>query len=209
MEFDIQAMKQRARGLMTGAYKNLWAVGVMWVILACAYWVADIMLCYTENGIIICFGFLAIEIICGFFRNGFKWYCLSVAREENVFLRDVGSLFITKPVGQLLLNLLKTICYFIGCMFLWIGSLIPFYCFRFAVYIMRDEGINPFRAVDKNFKLLKGHWSELIKLDVTNIGWILAMLCTCGLAGIYVKPYMTLVYAEFYDYLKGQYELLG
>lgn len=94
-------------------------------------------------------------------------------------------------------------------MFCYIGFFIPFYCLRFVIYIIRDEEISFFQAIKMNTKILKGHLAELIKLDLSNIGWVALMICTFGIAGFYVKPYMSLIYIEFYDYLKGQYELLG
>ena len=64
-------------------------------------------------------------------------------------------------------------------------------------------------ALGKSKKLMKGHYAELIKLDVSNMGWFLLMIFTAGIAGFYVIPYASIVYAEFYDYLKAQEEFLN
>ena len=64
-------------------------------------------------------------------------------------------------------------------------------------------------ALGKSKKLMKGHYAELIKLDVSNMGWFLLMIFTAGIAGFYVIPYTSIVYAEFYDYLKAQEEFLN
>jgi len=58
-------------------------------------------------------------------------------------------------------------------------------------------------ALGKSKKLMKGHYAELIKLDVSNMGWFLLMIFTAGI------PYTSIVYAEFYDYLKAQEEFLN
>ena len=53
---------------------------------------------------------------------------------------------------------------------------------------------------------MKGHYIELIKIDLSMLGWLLLYIITAGIAGIYVLPYASMLYAEFYDYIKGQYE---
>ena len=75
--------------------------------------------------------------------------------------------------------------------------------------IYDNDDIGVFGAFGKSMKLLKGHYMELIKLDISNLGWFALAFFTSGIACFYVKPYTTLVYAEFYDYLKGQAELFG
>ncbi len=88
---------------------------------------------------------------------------------------------------------------------LWL-IIFPIYWFRFAPYVLRDENIGIFGALAKSKKMLKGHYAELIKLDISNLGWYVLMYFTFGIASFYVKPYTAIVYAEFYDYLKAQAE---
>ncbi len=75
-------------------------------------------------------------------------------------------------------------------------------------YIIKDEDVNVFQALGKSHKLMKGHYIELIKLDISNMGWFLLMIFTVGIIGFYVIPYTSIIYAEFYDYLKAQEEFL-
>lgn len=140
-------------------------------------------------------------------RSSCNYYCLMLAREEKTKISDAFSAFKEKPVQVFFLGIIRDICYLIGMMLLYIGYFVMLYWFRFSVYIIKDEGCNPFKALGKSKKLLKGHYVELIKLDLSNIGWFALMFFTFGLAGFYVKPYTTLVYAEFYDYLKAQNSL--
>lgn len=208
MEFDIRSMKQRALNIMTTSQRSVWVVGAIWELLACLYMFLIILVCNIAQIQGILLTLIMIEIIYGFFRNSFKWYCMKAAREEKCEWTSILSNISTKPIGQVLLGIIKIICYTVGYACCWIGFFVPFYGFRFSIYIMKDEKVNPFQAISMSIRLLKGHLVELIKLDVSNLGWAALMICTLGVAGFFVKPYMSLIYTEFYDYLKGQYELL-
>lgn len=186
-------------GVILGVIAFAYVV-VFWVIMAAtdsesARWVLYLMLA---------------ELVYLNFRTSMHWYCLKVTREETTQISDAFLAFKTKPLKAFLIGLIKDICFlFGGCLFC-VGWVFPLYWFRFATYVIYDnDDIGVFGAFGKSMKLLKGHYMELIKLDISNLGWFALAFFTSGIACFYVKPYTTLVYAEFYDYLKGQAELFG
>ena len=77
------------------------------------------------------------------------------------------------------------------------------------MFVVKDGENNPFMALRESKRLLKGHYMELIKLDLSNLGWHSLNIITLGVASVYVRPYMAIVYAEFYGYLKAQENLFG
>lgn len=52
-------------------------------------------------------------------------------------------------------------------------------------------------------KLMKGHKMELLWLQLSLIGWKCLNTITAGFASIFTMPYLSMVYMNFYDNLKG------
>lgn len=206
MEFDIVSMKKRAKDLMRNTKPSIWIAGIIFGVFAFTYVIFDLaVLGLTGKDMVQQILIMVIaELVYLNIRNSCNLYCLKVVREEKTVVSDSFSAFKEHPIKIFFLGLIKDVCYIIGFMLLYVGYFFALYWFRFSVYVMKDEGCNPFKAMRKSMKLLKGHYGELLKLDVSNIGWRALMLFTLGFAGFYVKPYITLVYAEFYDYLKAQ-----
>ncbi len=77
------------------------------------------------------------------------------------------------------------------------------YCWYFAPYVMGDKpGIGLGQAWGNSKKMTKGHKWELFKLDLSFLGWYLLIPLTCGLAAIYVIPYVATTKALYYENFK-------
>lgn len=72
-----------------------------------------------------------------------------------------------------------------------------------------DEEASFWTAMKKSKELLKGHYLELIKLDISNLLWLVLPMFSAFIGAYYAMSYTSIIYAEFYEYLKGQKELLG
>lgn len=94
------------------------------------------------------------------------------------------------------------------CTFLWtclliIPGIIKTFSYAMTPYIIADNPeISALDAIDRSKKMMDGHKWELFVLKFTFIGWTLLGLITCGLAFIYVQPYMQVSIANFYENLK-------
>lgn len=211
MEFDIHSMKQRAKGLMGTIKPSPWIAGVIFCIMALVYEIVYCVLAYItgNDGMRFLLYWAIAELVYLNLRSSCSLYGLIVAREQESSISDCLAAFKEKPVSYFILGVIKDFCYCIGIMFCFVGFFVPFYLFRFSVYVIKDENVGTFQALGKSAKLLKGHYVELIKLDISNLGWFLVVIFTYGIANFFVKPYLALVYAEFYDYLKAQQELFG
>jgi len=202
MNFDIISMKQRAKGLIKSTKPNPKAVCTVFALLALAYGVVLLHSISIEKYWIMPIA----ELLYLSFRNSCNFYALKISREEKTSFGDCLSAFKQKPVKIFLLTVIRDILCAVGFCVLFVGIFFPIYWFRFAGYILRDEDIGIFKAMSKSKKMLKGHYVELIKVDVSHLAWYILMLFTLGIASFYVKPYTAIVYAEFYDYLKAQGE---
>jgi len=211
MVFDILSMKQRAKALMSTMKPSPVVVKIIFGLMVLAYVAAFLLICATmdENSGMWLLQLLLVEMVYLNFRTSCRWYCLKTVREEETALSDVLLAFKEKPIKAFLVGFIKDLCMILG-FFCLVGAIFPFYWFRFATYVVYDyDDISVLGALGKSMKLLKGHYLELIKIDISNIGWFFLAYYSMGLASFWVKPYTTVVYAEFYDYLKGQEELFG
>ena len=71
-------------------------------------------------------------------------------------------------------------------------------------YIIYDNDLSIIDTIKLSFKMMKGHKWELFKLDMTFIGWVLLILITFYIAGIYFLPYAWTVNAGFYEEIKNE-----
>ena len=206
MDFDIKSMKQRAKTLLKETKPHPLGVGVIFTVFIAAYMIISFATMASD-----CFwiAFIVMELLYLNIRSSCNWYALKVTREEATQISDVVIAYKERPIGMFFLGVIKNICYIIGFCMCYVGFFIPFYGFRFSVYIMRDDKVNPFVALGRSMKLLKGSYLQLLKLDISNLGWYALMVVTLGIAGFYVKPYTSIVYAEFYDYLKTKKAMLA
>ena len=92
--------------------------------------------------------------------------------------------------------------------FLWsllfvIPGIIKSYSYRFAAYILAEnKGKAALQCIDESKKMTEGHKMDLFVLDLSFIGWALLGSITCGIAYIWVLPYMQATYANTYNSLK-------
>ncbi|WP_243686372.1 DUF975 family protein [Lentilactobacillus rapi] len=78
-----------------------------------------------------------------------------------------------------------------------------------AYYIYRDaidhgEQIGYLDAITRSRQLMDGHKWEYFVMILSFIGWGLVVLITFGIAAIWVQPYYTLSFANFYNELADQ-----
>ena len=86
-----------------------------------------------------------------------------------------------------------------------IGSIIISYRLLFAgIIIAEDNSIGVIGAMKISANLTKGYVWKLFLTGLSFIGWILLMIITLGIVGLYVIPYIQLTYINFYFELKNK-----
>lgn len=61
-------------------------------------------------------------------------------------------------------------------------------------------------AIERSMAMMQGHKWEFFCLYLSFIGWILLEIITLGIAAIWVTPYMSATFANYYEYVKAEYE---
>lgn len=208
MDFDLLSMKQRAKMIMKGAVPNIFVISLIFIGLT--------------SGIHICEGFALRQNVTLFFIVyifgtvltelcviGYVFGILKISREKEGKLTDLFCAFSENPMRNILVVFVKIVVLWIGYALCVIPGIILFYRLRFVYYELLEENKSVRKAFADSMSLMKGHCMELFKIDLFFIGWHILNIVTLGIAGIYVKPLITITYAEYYDYLKGQKEIFS
>lgn len=112
-------------------------------------------------------------------------------------------------LGTILLYILISIFTFLWTLLLVIPGIIKAFSYSQAYYIYRDaidhgEQIGYLDAITRSRQLMDGHKWEYFVMILSFIGWGLVVLITFGIAAIWVQPYYTLSFANFYNELADQ-----
>ncbi|MDW2797550.1 DUF975 family protein [Clostridium boliviensis] len=147
--------------------------------------------------------FVIYFIISTLLEFGYSTYCLKVAkRDESMSYGDLFSsaYYLLKALG---LSLMVGIFITLWTLLLIIPGIIAALRYSQAVFIMvenPDKGI--FQCIRESKEIMDGHLWEYFVLNLSFILWILLAAVTCGLAYIYVYPYMTVTLANYYIEIK-------
>lgn len=98
-------------------------------------------------------------------------------------------------------NMVQFMCITYGVVFIVAIPVVVFaYMIRLLPFIAFEHPEMPLRkALKKSCKLMSGHKWQAFVLDLTYLGWGLLVVCTAGLASVFVLPYQTMAQALFYE----------
>lgn len=88
-------------------------------------------------------------------------------------------------------------------MLLVIPGIIKGLSYSMATYILADHPeMTARQALNESKRIMDGHKMDLFLLELSFIGWLLLVGITCGIAIIYVGPYMNATMVNFYNSIK-------
>lgn len=103
-----------------------------------------------------------------------------------------------------ILYLLITIFTSLWSLLFVVPGIIKSISYSMAWYILiENPGMTGTEAIDRSMEMMEGHKMDYFLLCLSFIGWILLMFVTCGIAAIYVTPYMNTTLCNFYNTIKG------
>lgn len=124
------------------------------------------------------------------------------ARFSTIF---EGFLYVFKAVGA---SLYTTILIVLWSFLFFIPGLIAGIKYSMTTYIIAENPSIPITdAVDMSKNMMDGHKMDYFMLKLSFIPWVILITLTCGLASIYVTPYMNSAIAQFYVQVKSEYEV--
>lgn len=85
----------------------------------------------------------------------------------------------------------------------WVVAAVKGYSWSQAIFIAYDDpSVTAREALRRSRDLMMGHKMDLFVMYLSFIGWSILVAVTGGLAGIFVLPYMTVTYVNFYESLR-------
>lgn len=147
--------------------------------------------------------FVIYLVISTILQFGYSSYCLKVANRDGSM--SYGDLFssvryLLKAIG---LTLMISVFVLLWCILLVIPGIIAAYRYSQAIFIMvEDPNKGIMQCIRESKEMMAGHKMEYFILELSFFFWMLLGGVTCGLAYIYVYPYMTVTFANYYNSLK-------
>ena len=97
-------------------------------------------------------------------------------------------------------NILTGIKIFLWSMLFVIPGIIASYRYRFALYnLIENPSLSVSEAIALSCRQTEGMKMDLFVLDCSFLGWSLVTILTGGVAGIWIRPYMTLSDLGYYE----------
>lgn len=214
-----KSLKMDAKAAMREASVNPYVVTVIYGIIIIAILVVQSALGLwgglVENGTLSSVSQVAVFTAADFIftiasfvlgiilKTGYQAFCLKVAKRDSSM--SYGDLFspvkyIFKVIGLVfmisLLVLLWTLLFIIP-------GIIASYRYSQAIFILAenpDKGI--MQCIRESKEMMVGHKWEYFVLEISFILWQFLGIIICGLALIYVYPYMSVTLANYYNSIK-------
>ena len=103
------------------------------------------------------------------------------------------------------LHLLTGLYIFLWTLLLVIPGIIKSYAYSMSGYILAEnKGKSVRECIKESVVMTKGYKFDLFILGLSFIGWFLLCCVTCGIALIWVGPYMQVTFANAYNLLKSK-----
>lgn len=184
-------LKARAKQMMSG---NIGMLIVCFIIVAALTGVCNVIP-YV--------GWIASICITGPLTLGSAYIYLNLTRG---FEPDVNILFsgFQRFVDTLVLTLLIGVFTFLWSLLLIVPGIIKAISYSQAYYILAEHPeMSGKEAMDASIEIMDGHKMDYFVLLLSFIPWMLLCGITCGIASLYVVPYMNATLVNFYEAIKS------
>lgn len=85
-----------------------------------------------------------------------------------------------------------------------IPGIIKGFSYSMAMFILAEnKGMGAREAINRSKAMMHGHKMDMFVLELSFIGWMLLGMVTFGIAYIWIIPYMSATYINFYNKIKG------
>jgi len=143
-------------------------------------------------------------ILGGPLTLGLSIFLLNVVRNNNPSFNNLFEGF-NNFVNSMIAYLLMALKILLWCLALIVPGIIKSLALSQTFYIMRDNpDIKPQDAMKMSEQMMMGHKGEYFVLGLSFFWWFVLSAVTFYIAFIYLVPYMSLTYANYYEKLKAE-----
>ena len=148
---------------------------------------------------------VAATFVTAFLQLGYVGYSLRVINRHPAGISDLFG-YARYFLKAWALTFVIGIFVFLWSLLLYIPGIIAMYRYSQAYYILAE---NPEKGImdciNESKDLMVGHKMDKFVLDLSFILWYLLICVTCGIAALYVAPYVSITEAAFYNSVKYGY----
>ncbi|MBO5097653.1 MAG: DUF975 family protein [Agathobacter sp.] len=103
------------------------------------------------------------------------------------------------------LTILVGVFTFLWALLFYIPGIVKSLSYSMSYYVLAENpNMTAREALNVSKRITNGHKMDLFVLGLSFIPWLLLVMVTCGIAAIYVAPYMQLTITNFYHEIKDQ-----
>ncbi|MFN8415487.1 MAG: DUF975 family protein [Cytophagaceae bacterium] len=145
-------------------------------------------------------------IVTGPLTLGWIYFYLKISKGEEPQIDNLFEGF-KKFENALVLYILESIFIILWMLLLIVPGIIAAISYSQAYYIMaEDPNIKPMEAIDKSKAMMDGYKWKYFGLGFHFFGWFILCLLTVGIGFLWLIPYMTTTFTNFYHDVKGDFK---
>ncbi len=199
MTMSISEMKRQAREQMKSCKTNPYILTLVYLIIS--YIVGSILIFFnnsSDSSAMVKLVAFIIQCVTTILETGYLWWALSAKRGDDNTDEFISAF--KQGLYIIIINFICNIFIALGLILLIIPGIIVALGLSMAMLCFRDAPDDGFfEAIKNSWSIMKGNKFNLFMLYLSFIPWVLLMVITLGIAGIYVIPYMNITIANFYD----------
>jgi len=141
-------------------------------------------------------------VLSGLFMFGYNSYFLKLSRNEEVTYKE---LFNKKDllVPYIVITLLTGLFTFLWSLLFIIPGIIAAISYSFVYFVKLDNPeLSAMDVLRKSKEMLNGHKMDYFVLSFSFLGWEILGIFTLGILYLWLTPYMSVTFANFYNKLK-------
>ena len=133
-------------------------------------------------------------------------YCQFNLDMVDGFRPRVGTLFscFSQMKTAIVAKLLTAVYIMLGSLLIVPGIIMTFSYSMVNFVLAENPEMTATEALRESKRIMKGHKWQLFCLNLSFLGWAFLCIFTLGIASIWVAPYSSATYAEFYRHVKAE-----
>ena len=194
-------IKEEAKKILSNNFLNYWKAMLLVMLISMAASIAVDLIFGNDTvsgGIVSTLVELAIIPL----SIGYIKYVLDMVRGKDFSINNLFDYY-KNILPIVAASILASVIVVIGSFLLIIPGIIAALALTMIAPIFADGEEDPIEALKKSNEMMKGYKWDYFVFILSFLGWILLGCVTCGLAFIWVIPYITVSEMIYYDKLKN------
>lgn len=134
---------------------------------------------------------------------GWEWLTLSLTRTSEVSIKMLFKPFKVMLWKSIWVSLFTGFFIFLWSLLLIVPGIIKSISYSFTMYILYDRPeLSATQAITESRRMLNGHKMQAFLLILSFLGWFLLGVLTLGIGFLFIYPYYSVSYAQFYEEVK-------